>query len=140
MKIRTDFITNSSSSSFVIMSKEKLNKDELKKRLIEALDLKSSSNSLFPNLGEQIAEALTYDITFTDIKGYMDDYGMDDISELKNRRWLKGSRIYDNYKEYPYIMFGSCADDSDNPMEVMLVDVNIDFKNDNIIVVKDGGY
>jgi hypothetical protein len=140
MKIRTDFITNSSSSSFVIMSKEPLDELQLKKEIIEALNLSSLGNALLPNLGEDIARALTSYLDYTDVKGYLYDMGHDDVSELKSSRWKIGQKIYENYKEYPFIMHGSVSNESDEPMEVMLVDTDIDFKNDKIVVVKDGGF
>jgi hypothetical protein len=141
MKIRTDFITNSSSSSFVIMSKEPLDKLQLKKEIMEALNLSGMGNTLLPNLGEDIANVLSSDLTRTDIEGYLYDMGYDDVSELKESNWGKEKqRVYENYKEYPYIMFSSVSNESDEPMEIMLVDTDIDFKNDKIVVVKDGGY
>jgi|WetSurSiteA1Bulk_404760.scaffolds.fasta_scaffold32242_3 hypothetical protein len=142
MKIRTDFITNSSTSSFVIMSKESLNEAQLKKELIEALNLSSLGNALLPNLGEDIARALTSYLDYTNIDGYLYDMGYEDVSELKkNNGWGKiRQRVYENYQEYPFIMFSSVSNESDEPMEVMLVDTDIDFKNDKIVVVKDGGY
>jgi len=142
MKIRTDFITNSSSSSFVIMSRIPLTELQLKQEIIEALNLSELGNSLLPNLGKDIVRVLTFDLTHTDIAGYLYDMGYDDVSELENRsrRWKVGQRIYENHKEYPYIMMGSVSNESDEPMEVMLVDTDIDFKNNKIVVVKDGGF
>ena len=144
MKIKTDFITNSSSSSFVIMSRIPLNKSQLKQEITEALNLSSIGNTLLPHLGEDIARVLSSDLTYGGINGYLHDYGYDDVSELEKRsrmgRWKVGERIYENYKEYPYIMFGSVSNESDEPMELMLVDTDIDFKNEKIIVVKDGGF
>jgi hypothetical protein len=124
------------------MSKEKLDESQLKERVIEALNLSSLGNALLPNLGEDIAKALTSYLEYTDIDGYLYDMGYDDVSELKSSstRWKLGQRVYENYKEYPYIMMGSATNDSDEPMEIMLVDTDIDFKNDKIIVVKDGGF
>jgi len=124
------------------MSRIPLTELQLKQEVIEALNLSELGNSLLPNLGEDIARVLSFDLTHTDITGYLYDMGYEDVTELENRsrRWKVGQRIYENYKEYPYIMIGSVSNESDEPMEVMLVDTNIDFKNNKIIVVKDGGY
>jgi|WetSurSiteA1Bulk_404760.scaffolds.fasta_scaffold22731_4 hypothetical protein len=140
MKIHTDFITNSSSSSFVIMSKEPVDKAILKEKLIEAIGGEPSKDTLIPDLGEKIANALVYDLTYTDINGYLEEYCPGGISKLAASEWKQNKIIYKYYKEYPYIMFGSVVDDSDDPMEVMLVDMDIAFKNNQIIVLKDGGY
>lgn len=140
MKIRTDFITNSSSSSFVIMSKEPVDKTLLKEKLIEAIGGEPSRDILIPDLGGKIADALVFDLTYTDIDGYLEEYCSDGMSELAESKGKQNKIIYKYYKEYPYIMFGFVADDSDNPMEVMLVDMDIAFKNNQIIVVKEGGY
>jgi hypothetical protein len=124
------------------MSKESLNELQLKKEIIEALNLSSLGNALLPNLGEDVANVLTSYLEYTDINGYLYDMDYDDVSELESvsSRWKLGQRVYENYKEYPFIMVGSTASDSDEPMEVMLVDTDIDFKNDKIIVIKDGGF
>lgn len=140
MKIRTDFITNSSSSSFVIMSKEPIDDVLLKEKLIEAIGEKPSRDVLIPDLREKIAGALVYGrTTYTDIDGYLEEY-CEDLLDLAESNWEQHKIVYKYYKEYPYIMYGSVGDDSDNPMEVMLVDMDIAFKNDQIIVIKEGGY
>ena len=140
MKIKTDFITNSSSSSFVIMSKENLNEHQLKEEIMKALNLSSFENTLLPNLGKDIANVLTSNLTFGDIAGYLYDMGYDDVSELKESMSNHGGKVYENYKEYPFIMLGFVTNESDDGIELMLVDTNIDFKNDKIIILKNGGY
>lgn len=140
MKIRTDFITNSSSSSFVIMAKENLTDEQLKNELMRAINAPSSGNVLIPNLADKIATVLTFDLRDLDIHEYINEYtAYDKITELK-QGGLESRTVYKYYEEYPYIKMGSVADDSDDPMEVMLVDMNIKFRNDKIVVVKDGGY
>jgi hypothetical protein len=140
MKIRTDFITNSSSSSFVIMSKEPVNKALLKEKLVEAVGGEPSRDILIPDLSSMIANALLADLTYTDIDGYLEEYCPDGMSELEESKWKQNKIVYKYYKEYPHIMIGSVGNDSDDPMEVMLVDIDITFKNKQIIVLKDGGY
>jgi hypothetical protein len=122
------------------MSKESVNKVLLKEKLIKAIEGEPSRDILIPDLGEKIADALVSDLTYTNIDGYLKEYCSGAMSELTKSNWKQNKIIYKYYKEYPYIMFGSVADDSDEPMEVMLVDMDITFKNDKIIVVKDGGY
>lgn len=140
MKIKTDFITNSSSSSFVIMTKENLTDEQLKQELMIAINAPSSGDTLIPDLGEKIATVLTFDLKDLDIYEYINEYtAYDKIVELEHGS-LESQAVYKYYREYPYIKMGSAADDSDDPMEVMLVDMDIDFKNDQIVVVKSGGY
>jgi hypothetical protein len=140
MKIKTDFITNSSTSSFVIMAKEFLNKYQLKEELEKNVEI--PTDFILPKLGIRIADILSDNIDETmDIYKYIEDvaYG-EDIEDLGNSDNKMDGTVYKNYKEYPYIMFGSVTNESDEPLEVLLTDEDIYFKNDRIILVKNGGY
>jgi hypothetical protein len=139
MKIRTDFITNSSSSAFVILTKENLNKSQIKDELIKVL--KIPSDFILPKLGEDIAQVLSSSIDEElDIHEYMENVAsVEKISELKKTGTM-GKTVYENYREYPYIMLGFVTNESDEPVEVLLTDESLYFKNEKIVIAKDEGY
>lgn len=136
MKVRSDFVTNSSSSSFLIMTKNQYTKQELKNELS---DIVSLSNGLFPMLGIDIANVLVSNANELTIEEFMDEYiGDYDFEELKNQGGFSKT-VYNNYNTYPFILVGFVSDE-EGGLEAFLCDADIDFKNDKMIIVKYGGY
>ena len=127
MKIRSGFVSNSSSSSFVIVSKSgKLTVD----KLMDAFEINAAS-PLY-SLVKQMAEVLFNAAKEMTTKELLEDQCVDSIDDLSsNLRCAAKSngKIYTGF-----------VSDEENGIECALVEVDFNFENDKIILKKEGGY
>jgi len=143
MKVRNGFVSNSSSSSFIVIMKN--GKEMTKDNLLEIFDVKKTSPlySFSNNLSEWIVRNVKecsiddiysnysgYDKNLTDdqkIEAIIEDYSgieEDVLVKIKNGE----------YKYYE----GSASDDSGDGLETYLCESEINIEND-IISIKGGG-
>ena len=128
MKIRKGFVSNSSSSSFVIGVRGKLTK----KKIMKAF--KIDNKSPLYSLAEKIADVLRSTTSYT--KGeYLEDQWYDEESDLKDIE----KKIFD--KGFTFYS-GSASDDGhgDGGAESALCDMDLDYEDDEIIIYKEAGY
>jgi len=120
MKIRSDFVTNSSSSSFVIAMKEKLTPE----KLYEVFDVHEKHPLVnIVNMIFRSAEKTTE-------KEFVRDYD-----------YLLGDQAYQELLGKGYLFYnGSFSDEGSSPAETYLCYANIHITEKDFIMIHEGGY
>lgn len=130
MKTRHGFVSNSSSSSFIVATKPGVTESQL----VELLKVPKDSPLRF--VAEEIASLIMRQNSMTPkeaISEYEEDYG-EAISESVNYDIIEKA-----IKKDMEIRQGSVADDGE-PIEAMFCDMGMEYEDDNIIIRKEGGY
>ncbi len=127
MKMRIDFVTNSSSSSFIVAST--LEGEALKEKITKVLGVPESS-PLF-GVAKAVANNLC-DAKKTSLKELLYDYNADTIDELPEH--------YRNAIKSGMIIREGYASNESEPAELMLCYLAINYQDNELIIYKDEGY
>jgi len=128
MKIRKGFVSNSSSSSFIIAVKD--NKKELTKdMLIKALQ--SSNSNILDKLASRLLKCVTAgQLDIIHVLGELGEKNIEDCYYEKD--------VLQNNKAANFYI-GSC-EDQDSFEEAFLCELDIDYSDDDIVIKKEGSY
>ena len=134
MKIRNGFVSNSSTSSFVIAFIG--NKTELKKKIEEVFDkLPENYPIKFPKMSPTIMNGIDKEVKSK--KQYAQYLGYDNFSEAEDEMW-------EEYVEYLNkgwtLYFGGFSDDGGEEFDAFLCNSDINYKDDEMYFHQDGGY
>jgi hypothetical protein len=134
MKIRTSFVSNSSSSSFVIAAKT----DTLNKELEKIFKVE---NRLLKNIGEAVADCF---VENAEQVVSFEDYVKEQYGDSNIEYWIKEDSTLKKMKKLIddgwTVWTGSFATDSDNPLEYWLCETDLNYKDENIVIIHEGGF
>lgn len=122
MKIRNGFVSNSSSSSFIVA----VSKNQSKIKVSFEVDLSQMANYTIKNLDR--------------LHEYMKEEYNGSIEDFGREKYTKCLKALDEGKE---ILFGYFSNESDNPISQLLCDIGIPKSAENnnfIIIYNETGY
>lgn len=127
MKIRMDFVTNSSSSSFILGVKDKLTKE----KILNMMNV--PEDSLLRGLAEEFAGIIYSNSSKFKLNEILEDYGCEDVSELPDMY----RKIIGNDK---FIFYEGVVSDEINSIYNILCHMDFDYEDENVIFYKEAGY
>jgi len=133
MKARIGFVSNSSSSSFVLGVKGDLSKE------LEKLEKKEKkSGGLFSSLISSAIAVIEQNCHEFDENEALLEYGCEDPKEFYKE--YEGKKIKSLLDEGYKVYTGSWSDDGGEPIEAVLCNTDFNYKSKTLVILHDGGY
>lgn len=134
MKTRNGFVTNSSSSSFIVAMKEGLTKEKLTEKLQGkfAVDKEHPLFHLVQDVIKQIANEVFYsvDYKFTSIEDVVENWGIEDDDD---------NELIKLFNKYGNVISASFSSDGDTA-EALLCSTTFTFEDEDVYMKNEGGY
>ena len=130
MKIRQGFVSNSSSSSFLIISKN----GELTKDVLMNAFAISEKSPLYP-MAKQMADEMVESCDEYSVEDYMDNYS-NDIESFKED-FPEKYEVIQKVEKNGWKIYEGSADSCEQPA---LCEMELNYEDDNIKIEKEGGY
>ena len=138
MKIRNGFVSNSSTSSFIIMFKGTAK--QLEKKLQQVFNIPLPENYPIKIGGlNKVSERFIYNLnetSFKSVKAYKKEFYIEDENDID--KWHKKAltKIKDGWTIYT----GGFADDGGEDIDPILCNSDIEYEDEEIVIFQEGGY
>ncbi len=139
MKIRNGFVSNSSSSSFIVGFKKGLSNKEKEQLLLKKMGI--NKNSFFYNIAKEITGCIINSNFIKNKEKLLEESGYDSFEEMEElESWITDAFLKCEEKNFDFYT-GSAANDTENVGETLFCDMewNIDDDND-IFIQKDASF
>ena len=139
MKIRNGFVSNSSSSSFVIGFKKNLSDEEKEQLLLKKM--KINENSFFYNVAKEIIYCIINSEFITNRKKLVEYRYCNSFEEMKeSESWFTNAFLKCEEKNFDCYI-GSAVNDAENVGEILFCDMEWNINDDNdIFIQKDASF
>jgi len=143
MKIRTGFVSNSSSSSFIVATK-----GDIKDVFVDTLNKLDNTDGLpmkefVVSIMKEVLETLVNNSEKYTLDEYLDEFYWDGDDTTNEKEFANDHpEIYDVVKNHDWNLYeGSVSDeDYEDAGSMMLVYMTIEHMSDDVIIFKDAGY
>ncbi len=136
MKIRNGFVSNSSSSSFIVGFKKGLSNEEKEQLLLKKMGI-INEDSFFYNVAKEITECIINSEFIKNKEKLLEEYGYDSFEEMEElESWITNVFLKCEEKNFDFYT-GSAANDSENTGETLLCDMEWNIVDDDIFIQKD---
>lgn len=142
MKTRTDFVTNSSSSSYIVGFKGEGNLKDALNKITSNLETDHPYGKMLKYLIQDINSCIAGNCNEITKEEFLEDNGYETMDELVED-WYnseEAERYKFVFEHYPRVFIGYFSNDSDDSIEIMLVDYNIDVHEGDIYIYHEAGY
>lgn len=133
MKTRIGFVSNSSSSSFILAVKGKT----LKQALQELDDYEK--NGLFASIMGEIINTIESNSKLLNEESVSYEMGYDSLEEFYLSGEHNADKIRELYRQGFKVYVGSFSDE-DEPAEALLCNMDLNYKSPNLVMIHEGGY
>lgn len=134
MKFRSGFVTNSSSSSFVMCFKKQVSDKELEQKILSVFGL--PEGHILSGMANDVAKVIVDSIRCASYYGP----GESELKELIEEFCYNDDCEYAQLlAEYGNLRLGYWSDDSD-ASERWLCENDLNYEDDQIVILHDGGY
>ena len=138
MKVRSGFVSNSSSSSFIIATKDRSLDD-----LADELKIEFSNNPLaeiMKPLVEEIVSTICSNAREMTLKEWLSDWGYASIEEAKEDGSYYGEKLVSLFERGFKVYTGGFSDECTDGAETMLCYSKFKVERDDFYAEQDGGY
>jgi hypothetical protein len=135
MKIRTSFVSNSSSSSFVIAYKGDLDQI-LNKRFSIKVSKRNPLAPIVNDLVKTINDSIDKDRVYDSLEEYLQKFECKDLKELLYSQQRVAKLLKKGYK----VVEGGFVDEYEGTLSSYLCNQDFDYKSKDLVWYQDGGY
>ena len=138
MKIRNGFVSNSSSSSFIVGFKKGLSNKEKEQLLLKKMGI--NENSFFYNIAKEITGCIINSNFIKNKEKLLEEFGYDSFEEMEElESWTTNAFLKCEEKNFD-IYTGSAGNDSEDTGEILLCDMEWNIDDNDIFIQKDASF